>query len=422
MLRKTILLTILTLCFISSRAVAQENVEKLTIKVGGYIRTETFFDTYRSTESRDGESYSYPLKKSLDAAGNDINKINQFTMLGVQSRFKINASGVSAFGAKVSSLIEADFLGMGDDSKYMVGLRHAYFKLDWNKTQLLMGQYWSPMSIAEFAANTVLFASGTTFQPLNRSIQIRLTYQAAPKLKLSGAILGYTTHRPVEIKNNNSQRNAGLPDFQAQLQYGSVSEFFFAFTGGYKFLKPYLETVVGNSKYKATKVIGSYNFQACVGYQFSNLSIKWQGNLGQNMTNYGMIGGYLPVEGSANAQGEYDYANIKTVSTWIDIETKGTKFKPGLFVGYSENLGTDKDVVSNASSIDACKADLCRGADIRKLYRISPRFYYISGPIDVGVEYIVMGAAYGTFRKQSVKDTQDPSVNNRFLVSVRYTF
>ena len=113
MLRKTILLTILTLCFISSRAVAQENVEKLTIKVGGYIRTETFFDTYRSTESRDGESYSYPLKKSLDAAGNDLNKINQFTMLGVQSRFKINASGVSAFGAKVSSLIEADFLGCG---------------------------------------------------------------------------------------------------------------------------------------------------------------------------------------------------------------------------------------------------------------------------------------------------------------------
>ena len=139
------------------------------------------------------------------------------------------------------------------------------------------------------------------------------------------------------------------------------------------------------------------------------------------MTNYGMIGGYLPVEGSANAQSEYDYVNIKTVSTWIDIETKGTKFKPGLFVGYSENLGTDKDIVSSAS-IEAYKADLCRGADIRKLYRISPRFYYISGPVDVGVEYIVMGAAYGTFRKQSVKDTQDPSVNNRFLVSVRYTF
>lgn len=418
MLKRAKLLLVVLLCFVSFGAFAQENTEKLTIKLGGYLRTETFFDTYRSTESRDGESYSYPLKKGLDAAGNDTNRISQFTMLGVQSRFKIGASGVTAFGAKVSSLIEADFLGMGDDSKYMIGLRHAYFKLDWDKTQLLMGQYWSPMSIAEFAANTVLFASGTTFQPLNRSIQARLTYQLTSKLKMTGAIMSYTTHRPIETKYNNSQRNSGLPDFQAQVQYGSVNEFFFAFTGGYKFLKPYLETIKAGSKYNATKIVGSYNFQACVGYQFTNLSVKWQGNLGENMTNYGMIGGYLPVAGSDNAQGEYDYANIKTVSTWVDIETKGTKFKPGIFFGYSENLGTSKDVIATKPYT----TDLCRGCDIRKLYRISPRFYYISGPVDVGVEYIVMGAAYGTFRKQSVKDTQDPSVNNRFLVSVRYTF
>jgi hypothetical protein len=417
------MLTAVALFFSIIPILAQEKTttpepEKLTVKVGGYIRTETFYDTYRSSESRDGESYSYPLKQGFDAAGNDTNKINQFTMLGVQSRFKISASGISAFGAKVSGLIEADFMGMSDDSKFMTGLRHAYFKLDWQKTQLMLGQYWSPMSIPEFAANTVLFASGTTFQPTNRAVQARLTYQAFTKVKLMGAIMAYNTHRAVEPKYNNAQRNSGLPVLEGQVQYGSVNEFFFSFNVGYKFLKPYLETVASGSKYKATKIVGSYHSQACIGYQLPNLSLKVQGNYGQNMTEFGLIGGYLPVEGTVNTYGEYDYTNIKTVSTWFDIETKGKKFKPGLFIGYSENLGTDKDVHITKQYV----SELTKGSDIRKLFRISPRFYYISGPVDIGVEYIRNTAAYGTFGKRAVINTQTPTVNNRIMVSVRYTF
>ncbi|HEY4786800.1 MAG TPA: hypothetical protein VIH57_12160 [Bacteroidales bacterium] len=417
-MRKLLLLTLLIIPLHVYKSVAQDNTEKPVIKVGGYIRTETFYDTYRSVESRDGESYNYPVKRGLDAAGNDTNRINQFTMLSLQSRFKISASGVSAFGAKVSSLIEADFLGMGDDSKFMVGLRHAYARLDWNKTQLLLGQTWTLMSISEFAANTVLFASGTTFQPQIRAAQARLTYQLADKLKLSGAIMGYTTHHPIEPKGNNSQRNSGLPAIDAQFQYGSINNLFFALTYGYQFLKPYLTTSAGTARYEATKIVSSYHLQACLGYKLPIMTLKVQGNLTQNFTNAGLIGGYLPVEGSVNAKGEYDYANITVVTTWFDVESTGNKFKPGLFIGYAENLGTNKNVIASKPYT----SDLCRNSDIRSLLRIAPRFYYISGPVDIGVEYIRNSAVYGTFRKQSVKDAQDPTVNNRFLVSVRYTF
>lgn len=426
-MRKTITFIALIISFLSQTLQGQdkpaEKPEKLEIKVGGYIRTEMLYDTRRSTETRDGESYSYPLKKSVDAAGKDTNQFNQFGMLGVQSRFKISATGVSAFGAKATGYIEADFLGMNDDTKFLVGLRHAYIKLDWAKTQLLLGQYWSPMSIPEFAANTVLFASGTTFQPSTRAVQARLSYTAIPKLKLSLIMMSFSTHRPVEPKYNNTQRNAGIPDFHAQIQYGDMNGLYLAVTGGYKFLKPYLVTSALDTSnkikyYKATKIVGSYELQTCLGYMFPNLSLKWQGNLGQNMTNGGFIGGYLPVENSQNAQGEYDYTNLTTVSTWFDIETRTGKFRPGLFLGYSENLGTDKDAVA----AKPYTTDITKGSDIRKLYRIAPRFYYISGPIDIGVEYMASGAAYGKFGKRSVHDTQTPVVNNRFLVSVRYTF
>lgn len=235
-------------------------------------------------------------------------------------------------------------------------------------------------------------------------------------------MLGYSTHRPIEPKYNNSQRNAGIPDFHGQIIYGDMDGLFIAYTAGYKFLKPYLETYVTTagvtSKYKATKIVGSYEMQACLGYMFPNLSLKWQGNLGQNMSAGGMIGGYLPVAGSQNSQGEYDFTNLTTVSTWFDVETRTGKFRPGLFFGYSEDLGTNKDAVATK----LFTTDLTRGYDIRKVYRIAPRFYYISGPVDIGVEYMASGAAYGTFSKQSVKNTQTPVVNNRLLISVRYTF
>lgn len=419
MLKRATLLTTLLLSFFSINTIAQEKIE---VKVGGYIRTEMLYDTRRSTETRDGESYSYPLKKGLDAAGKDTNQFNQFGMLGVQSRFKISASGISAFGAKATGFLEADFLGMNDDTKFLVGLRHAYLKLDWEKNQLLIGQYWAPMSIPEFAANTVLFASGTTFQPSIRSVQARLTHKVGSSLKLSLTMLGFSTSRPIEPKYINAQRNSGIPAFNAQLIYGDMNGLYFAYTVGYKFLKPYLETAVTTggttSKYKSVKTVGSHEMQMCLGYMFPNLNLKWQGNYGENMTQGGMIGGYLPVAGSQNSQGEYDYVNIKTVSTWFDVEKRTGNFRPGLFLGYSENLGTSKDAIATKPYT----TDLTRGCDIRKLYRIAPRFYYISGPVDIGVEYMASGAAYGSFSKQSVKATQTPVVNNRLLVSVRYTF
>lgn len=398
---------------------AQDNASKLTLKVGGYIRTETFYDTYRSVEGRDGESYNYPMRKGFDAAGVDTNKINQFEMLGLQSRFRISSSGLTAFGAKVSSLIEADFLGMSEDYKYQVGLRHALVRLDWDKTQLMMGQYWAPMSLPEFAANTVLFASGTTFQPVARATQARVTYQLMPKMKLIGAILAHSTHKVIEPKGTNSQRNSGLPDLQAQMQYGGVSEFFFALTGGYKFLRPYITTNVGGKR-ETSEIVGSYNLQACLGYQFSKLSTKFQANLGQNLTNYGMIGGYLPVAGSLTEKG-YSYANITTLSMWTDFETKGETLKFGLYAGYSRNLGTNKDVILKDGTTNFA-SDLCRGANIYDLIRISPRVYVIDGAFEIGAEYIMNTARYGTFLDRKVVDLDQATINNRILLSVKYSF
>jgi hypothetical protein len=414
-MKKFITLTTLGLLSTQFIIIAQKDtIEKLSIKVGGYVRSETFFDTYQSVESRDGEIYYYPKRENLDFSGKDLNKIPQLEMLGLQSRLKITGSGTSALGAKVSGLLESDFTGTAEDYKFLLMLRHALIKLDWNKTQLLIGQWWHPMFIAEFSPNTVLFANAFAFQPFNRSVQIRVKQNISSKINVTGALLAHTYHRSKEISGNNSQRNSGLPDMHLQLQYGNINALFIAITGGYKFLKPYLSTTFDNNIYKATKIVGSYDFQVCLGYQFSYLSAKIQGNLGQNMTTYNMIGGYSPIAGTVNERGESDFANITTMSLWSDFETKGKKIKFGLFAGISNNLGA-KDSL-------AIDERLCRDSNLKQIFRISPRLYIIQGAIDFGFEYVMTGAVYGTFIEKSIKDTDHATIDHRFLVSVRYSF
>ena len=402
------------LSFVSAILTAQEISEKPTVKVSGYVKTETYFDTYLNTESRDGEILMYPMRKNLDAEGKDVNEVSQFEILGLQSRFRVSGTGGTAFGAKLSGFIEADFLGTSSDYKFMVRLRHAIVKLDWEKTQLLIGQYWHPACIAEFAPTTVLFASGVVFHALNRPAQIRVTHKVSPKLTFMGALSAFGAHRPAEPKGVNSQRNSGLPEVQVQTQYGNVSGLFVSFTAGYKFLRPYTSNKIGDITYKASKNIGSYNVQGALGYSFPFVNAKAQVNYGENLTHFSMIGGYAPVEGSRDSKGEYEYDNIMTVAYWTDFETKGTKVKFGLFGGYTENLGTDKNVI--------IVSELCRDADLKKVIRIAPRVVSIHGPVILGFEYIYTTATYGKFIGNRIHFTNDKSTNHRIMATIQYSF
>jgi hypothetical protein len=229
-----------------------------------------------------------------------------------------------------------------------------------------------------------------------------------------GALSAYGAHRPIEPKGVNSQRNSGLPEIDIQAQYGSVSDLFVSFIAGYKFLRPYNSGKVGEITYKTTKNIGSYNIQGSIGYSFPFINAKAQVNYGENLTHFSMIGGYAPVEGSMNSKGEYDYDNIKTVACWTDFETKGVKLKFGLFGGYTENLGTDKNVIINT--------ELCRDADLKKITRIAPRIVSINGPIVLGFEYIYTTATYGKFLGNRIHFTNNNSTNHRFLATIQYNF
>jgi hypothetical protein len=381
---------------------------KPTVDIGGFVRYEAFFDTYKSVDTRDGDVYLYPRAENLDIDGNDINKNRQFEMLSLQSRFYLTLGGVEAFGAKTSGKIEVDFAGTSQSYARMLRVRHAFMKFQWEKSELLLGQTWHPMFVTACFPATISFGAGVPFHPLNRAPQARFTYHLNGQSSIMGAMLVHGYHRSVGPAD--AQRNAGLPDFQVQYIYnkGGMAT---GFTAGYKFLKPRLVTDLGS---QTDEMIGSYNLQAFAKIPLGGATLKLEGIYGQNLTSYVMIGGYGAADNPLLTD-DYSYLNMNSYSLWADLSGGSEKVGYGLFGGLSGNLGADDEYYSVGYG---------RGEDLDKIFRVSPRITFTSNNVMFGIEYMLTGAVYGESfnEKMEVTETADATINHRLLFSAKYSF
>lgn len=395
---------------------AQEEKEKLTYTVSGYIGYETYFDTYKSVSTRDGEIYLYPLDDDLDLDGNDINKNLQFQMLSVQSRTRLTVGNAKAFGANIKGVIEGDFLGTADAYVRMIRLRHAFIQMDWNKTQLLIGQTWHPMFDTEAFPYVFSFGAGLPFHPFNRAPQLRFTYYPIPELSLRGVLLSQGYHK--SVGPTLSQKNSGLPEVQFQIKY--KKEIFLAgITAGYLTLKPRTETDAG---YITDETIGSFSLQAFSRITLKPLTIKLEGVYGQNLTHLIMIGGYGAAE-DPNFVDDYSYTNINTITFWTELHTNFNKLNGGLFAGYSTNLNANGDYYPIGYSRSE---NAITGENISSIYRVSPRVTLTSGKLTFILEYMLTGATYGALDIANAKfaftDTYDTNINHRIILGAKFTF
>ncbi|MGM0549901.1 MAG: hypothetical protein ACQESW_02360 [Bacteroidota bacterium] len=400
------LILILLIPFVGNAQETENN--KPTVDIGGFVRYEAFFDTYKSVDTRDGDVYLYPRAENLDIDGNDIHKNRQFEMLSLQSRFYLTLGGIDAFGAKTSGKIEVDFAGTAQAYARMLRVRHAFMKFQWEKAELLLGQTWHPMFVTACFPATISFGAGVPFHPLNRAPQARYTYYLNTTSSVMGAMLVHGYHR--SVGPSDAQRNAGLPDFQFQYLYAK-GETVAGFTAGYKFLKPRLETATGRA---TDEMIGSYNLEAFAKLPLGPVTLKLEGIYGQNLTSYVMIGGYGATENPLLTD-DYSYQNIHSYSLWADLSGGSDKVGYGIFGGLSGNLGAEDTYYSVGYG---------RGEDLDKIFRISPRATFTSNNVMFALEYILTGAIYGeNFNEQlEVTETADATLNHRLLFSAKYSF
>lgn len=143
--------------------------DKITLSLSGFIKTDILYDTRQTTSIREGHFLLYPKDRALDPEGNDFNAKDTFHILSIQTRLALKITGPKALGARPTGYIEGEFFGHSDADINGFRLRHAYLKLNWEKTELMIGQFWHPMFITESFPEVVSFNTGAPFEPFSRA-------------------------------------------------------------------------------------------------------------------------------------------------------------------------------------------------------------------------------------------------------------
>ena len=419
---------------------AQETEKKFGVNLSGFVRNDITYNTRQVVSARGQANILLaPKPIELDEDGNDINEAGNFNMVGLTTRLRAKIKGADAFGAKTSGLIEMDFVGYANSAgavPFSLRLRHAMFKLDWGKSQLLIGQYWHPMWATECYAGTVSFGAGLPFNPLSRNPQIRFTHKLG-RFSLLGAILSHGMF--ISKAGSSAFQNSGVPELHAQVQF--KNDIISAGLGiNFQVLKPRLSSIVTDSMgvnhtYATSETINSLSYFGYIKTSFKPLTIKLYGMYGQNNDNLVMMGGYAIIDKvySQNQinKGFVEYAPYNTLSSWADFETTGKKLTFGLFAGYSQNMGATTSIQAGTF--------VGRWGNVNTMLRIAPRVVYKINKIKLGfeleysqIDYAkqevdtngipVVGSNVGGISTHGTVTNFDTADNIRFLLSLTYLF
>jgi len=386
------------------------------ITFSGFVKTDIFYDSRQTVNVREGHFLLYPKGPSLDPAGADVNAPPTFHILSVQTRLAGKITGPDALGAKTSAYLEAEFFGTSDADINGFRLRHAYLKLNWPRTELLIGQFWHPMFVTESFPDVVSFNTGAPFQPFNRAPQVRLT-QTFGKLSLAATALAqrdFASNGPDGV-TPAYLRNAARPELNLKLQYVSRDEARKTETvagvgGDLMTIAPRIVTAAG---YAADEKVTSYAAMAFVKQKWARWTWKAEAVWGQNLYHLTMLGGYGVRGVLDETRLDWAYTPTGQLSLWTEIMTNGPRWQTGVFGGYAKNLGASDPITG---------ANYARGPNIDVLYRVSPRLVFNTGKMRFAGEVELTAASYGT--TTALGEVADAAFvrNVRVLLAAYYFF
>lgn len=391
-----------------SNYINAQSSDAFGVKVSGFIKTDIILDSRQTIGAREGHFLLYPANVNLDVNGNDLNDISSFNTLAIQSRVSAKVTAPDALGAKTGGMLEGEFFGTTEGDINGFRLRHAFITLKWNSTTLLVGQTWHPMFITDVFPQVVSFNTGAPFQPFSRNPQVRITH-SIDNFNLIAALCSQrdiTSTGPIGY-STSYLKNAILPNAHFQLQYNSSN--LVAGSGiDYKKLVPRIETV---KKIQTDESVSSYSLLGYLKIKTESADFLFEGVYGGNNSDLMMLGGYGVTNTDPNT-GIENYSATKAFSVWTDINF-GKDIQPGIFIGYSKNLGSDDEIKGAIYS---------RAGNIDNLFRISPRLVINSGKFRVAAEFEVTSAAYGTTDNYAKVANTKTVTNYRGLMGVYLFF
>ena len=410
MKKKYLLLTALTFLSILN-VVAQE--KKFDIDFYGQIRTDIFYNSRASQEMIDGLFYMYPLDKELDANGRDLNERFSGNFYVLTSRLGVNVKGPNLGSATTFAKVEGDFRGAGSNL-YTIRMRHAYFQLNWDKANLLLGQTWHPM-FGEVYPRVINISTGAPFQPFSRAPQIRYKH-AFGEFQLTGALVWqsqFTSIGPDNVRSVNYLKNSAVPEIYIGVNYrkngwlaGIGAEYMSIMPKTEVTINSNLGGVTAQKVYKTKSRVTGISLDAYVQYQSDNLLVTAKSVLGENLSQLCMLGGY-GVTSVSSLNGRENYTPIRNSSTWFNA-VYGKKWKTGVFAGYMKNLGTKEKIIRTVGL----------GTNIDQLTEGGIELTYNVQSWTFGAEATATTAWYGTINKANGKVIDTNAVTNLRIVGV----
>lgn len=401
-----------SLCTHAQQALLPEKPHKLAVY--GFARVDYSWDTRQSAQVREYHLNLWPLDERLDANGQDINATGASNFLSVVSRLGVKASGPDVWGASVVGVLEGDFFGNTEQSIALFRLRHAYAKLDWEKTSLTFGQTWYPHFIPEVYPGVANFSTGIPFNPFGWATQFRVDQAISNEFKLS--FFAYKDREfgavPADGRQNSAVYNSMLPSMHTRLEYRDKT-WLAALGGEIRPIKPLIES----NGIKSNEELYSPIFMAYMRYNHEKFHIKAYGITGDNLTHLVMLGGYASID---NGTDPLSFKGMRTNSVWIDIASNSKKTAPGFFFGYTnqEGLGSTQ----NVDRIFARGINDTRG--VKDMWRASARVDFKQNNFRLTPEFEYTSATHAdtNMSNLSLRGNENVVGNFRATVSAVYLF
>jgi hypothetical protein len=419
------LLFVVALLLLGYKSDAQEEKDKkIGVKISGFVKNDFFWDSRQTIAAREGHFLLWPAQQILDDNGVDINAKSSFNFLAIQSRIKLAITGPDALGAKTSGVIEADFFSQLNANINLLRLRHAFVKLNWTNTELLVGQYWNPLFVTGCFPGTVSFNTGTPIQSFARNPQIRITQNVGNHLKLIVAALAqrdYANWGPLG-PTSRYLRNSSIPDLHIQVHYTAKNERsgnFILLGGGlaYKTIVPRLVSTVDTATYSVNEKVKGLTAMAFTKFTLKPITIKLQGKYGENISDLLSISGFAEKKVMDNMTGCCAYTPLRNISFWGEVHSNGKKVQVGIFGGYLQNKGTKEPMSSAGNGVWGL------GTNIRSLVRVSPRVIFTYKKLKLMGEVEYTSAAFGSnFDTNYIPASTTNIANTRLLLSVMFSF
>jgi hypothetical protein len=363
--------------------------DNVKMKIGGFLKSDIFYDTRKNVEIVDGLFLFYPNAENPDANGKDIDAVSQIRMSAVTSRLNTKFTGPDVLNAKTTALIEFDFSGFNSIG---LRLRHAYVKLNWTNDEVLFGRFWHPLFCTDVFPTVLALNTGAPFNVFNRTEQIRFTRFMGSFSAMIATTMQYDYSFPSEFNQksavyfSNYYHNSIIPDLSLNLQF-KTDMLIIGATANYKVNQPktYTEGPTTGpvasqkiNKYVTDEKVSSIAISGYAQVKAGLLKVKASGMYGENMREFLMIGGYA-IKTQDTITGKETYSTMNNLSTWANI-LYGDALQGGLFVGYTKNLGSSDKTLSSVSGA------FSRGSNIDKIIRISPMVSYKTGKLQFQFE------------------------------------